>query len=249
MQRVLHVAMISFLIKKRQEFSDAQKAKRVAKKLANTRHRLSSTTPLEAINGKLPKLLTGDIILIRKKKGGIGRTIFRKITNSYWDHIAMVIFAKNIERGYSTNVIIESIQGSSNRPFYFGAEIHALDKYLNDPKEFDIGIKRVTWLTRPLRHRIRSYALMNIDTPYYPLKTWRLIRAYIFFMAKKKVLSRQRYSCSALVQKAYYEAVDPNDRTKVLFGNRAFTPMQLLDITSPADFAKSPLSEWIYNRR
>ena len=58
--------MISFLIKKRQEFSDSQKAKRVAKKLANTRHRLSSTTPLEAINGKLPKLLTGDIIFINQ---------------------------------------------------------------------------------------------------------------------------------------------------------------------------------------
>lgn len=239
--------MISSLFKKQQELRNLHNEKKIVKKLAHTRYQHVAVTPLERVNGKLPKLLTGDIVLIRKKHGGLGRAIFRRITNSYWDHIAMVIFGKNLERGYSTNIIIESIQGSSDRPFYFGAEIHALEKYLNDPKEFDIGIKRVTWLTRPQRHQIRSYALMNIDTPYYPLKTWRLVRAYIFFMTKKKVLTRQRYSCSALVQKAYYEALDPKDRTKVLFGNRAFTPMQLLDITSPADFAKSPLSEWIYN--
>ena len=240
--------MISFLFKRQQELRNLHNEEKIVKKLANTRYQQVTATPLERVDGKLPKLLTGDIVLVRKKNGGLGRTILRRITNSYWDHVAMVIFGKNLERGYSTNIIIESIQGSSDRPFYFGAEIHALEKYLNNPKEFDVGIKRVTWLTRAQRHEIRSYALMNIDTPYYPLKTWRLIRAYIFFMTKKQVLTRQRYSCSALVQKAYYEALDPKDRTKVLFGNRSFTPMQLLDITSPADFARSPLSEWIYNK-
>ncbi|MFO0765137.1 MAG: YiiX/YebB-like N1pC/P60 family cysteine hydrolase [Patescibacteria group bacterium] len=238
--------MVALSLSHQQERGRSRTVRVAVRKLENV-VRDRGLTPLEKIHGRLPVLLTGDIVLIRKKKGGLARELLRRITNSYWDHTALIIFGKNQERGYSNNVIVESVQGSSSRPFYFGSEIHSLDKYMKEPDKYDIGIKRVTWLTRDLRHRIRAYALMNIDTPYYPLKTFRFLRAYLFEMTKKVVMSRQRYSCSALVQKAYYEAVNIEDRTKVLFGNRALTPMQLLDTTSPADIAKSPLSEWIYN--
>lgn len=205
-------------------------------------------TPLEQINGALPELRTGDIVLIRKKKGGLARSLLRALTNSYWDHTALIVFAKNSENGYSNHIIVESVQGASSRPFYFGSEIHLLHRYFMDPDSYDVGIKRVTWLTREKRHRLRSFALMNIDTPYYKLSTWRFLRAWLFPSFRQKIMARQRYSCSALVQKAYYESVDDKERLQVLFGDRRFTPIQLLDITSPGDIAKSSLSEWIYNK-
>lgn len=210
---------------------------------------IEGLTPLECLNGKLPSLLSGDIILIRHKKGGMARRILRLITESYWDHTAMVMYRKNIDRGYASNVILESLQGGWSRPYYFGAELHRLDKYLNDPKKYDIGIKRITWLNKTMRQRVRAFALAYVDTPYYPYWTWKFFRGLISEKYRKRILATQRYTCSALIQKAYYEAASLEDRQRILFRKMDAMPIQLLDITSPADIANSEACEWIYNHQ
>ena len=213
------------------------------------RNEQSTLTPLERVNGRLPTLLSGDIVLIRHKKGNLARKILRRVTDSYWDHTAMVMYRKNQARGYSSNVILESLKGGWTKPYYFGAELHRLDKYLNQPDKYDIGIKRFTWLDKTLRQRVRAFALAYVDTPYYPYWSWKFIIGLFSPAVRKRILATQRYTCSALIQKAYYEAVDFKDRQRILFRTLEYMPIQLLDITSPADIANSTTCDWIYNQR
>lgn len=228
------------------EYKHRKKATRVLKVLKR-RDEEDKVTPLERVHGRLPTLLSGDIVLIRHKKGSLARKILRIITDSYWDHTAMLMYRKNPARGYSTNVILESLKGGWLKPYYFGAELHRLDKYLNHPDKYDIGIKRFDWLDKPLRQRVRAFALAYVDTPYYPYWTWKFLLGLIFPSVRQKILATQRYTCSALIQKAYYEAIDLEDRQKVLFRKLDYMPIQLLDITSPADIANSTATVWVYN--
>ncbi len=211
------------------------------KHLSNKRH------ALEKVHGDLPDLQTGDIVLVRHSTGGPMRYFLRRITNSYWDHSALVIFGKDPEKGYATNLIIEAIQHGIGKAYTSGVEIHRLEKYLDDPKRYDIGIKRFPFLDDDLRRRVRAFVLMNIDTPYYKLYTFKFLLAWLSPMFRKMMLNRQRFSCSGFIQKAFYEAVDWEERSKVIFRNIGYTPIQLQEITTPADIAKSDACKWIWN--
>ncbi len=204
--------------------------------------------PIERIHGKLPSLLTGDIILVRHKKGGLARILLRALTKSYWDHSGLVIFTRSSKQGYASDIIIESIQYSLTKSIHHGAEIHRLEKYLLEPDKYDIGIKRFSWLKKPQRRRVRAFVLTNIDTPYYPLVSIKLFIGLLSKNLREWILQRQRFSCSGLVQKAFYEAVEWKDRSRVIFRNVGYTPIQLQDITSPADIAQSVNCDWIYNK-
>lgn len=203
---------------------------------------------LEKIHGIIPKMEVADIVLVHHKKG-LARWLLRKVTKSYWDHTALIIFAKDKKRGYSNDIIIESIQHGMNSSFKRGVEVHRLDKYLNNPKKFDVGIKRITWLDDEMKHRVRAFMLMNVDTPYYPLFTTKFLLAWISKSYRKHLLRRQRYSCSGLVQKSFYEAAEWNDRSDVIFRGPGYTPIEIQEITSPADIAKSDACEWIWNKK
>lgn len=205
--------------------------------------------PLEKINGPLPELRIGDIVLIRHNRGGMMRWFLRKVSDSYWDHAALVIFPKNAMKGYGADIIIEAIQYGFTTSLRRGIEIHRLEKYLEDPKKFDVGIKRIAWLDEKMQNRIRAFVLMNVDTPYYPLSTVKFFLAWISKRYRSLLMRRQRYTCSGLVQKAFYEAADWEERSKVIFRNVGYTPIQLQDITSPADIAKSQVGTWIWNKR
>ena len=125
-------------------------------------------TPLEEVNGALPELKIADVVLIRHKHNLL-RFFLRKVTNSYWDHSAMVVFARNPSKGYASNIIAEAVQHGSFETRRRGVEIHKLEEYLNYPDRFDIGIKRFTDIDDTLRDRVRSFMLMNVDAPYYRL--------------------------------------------------------------------------------
>lgn len=204
-------------------------------------------TPLEHIHGKLPTLMVADIVLIRHKDN-LTRALLRKITNSYWDHSALIVFTKNPALGYSHDIIEESIQFGLLNKVRRGVELHRLEKYLNDPEKYDVGIKRVPILDDDIRERVRSFMLMNVDAPYYRLPFLDFFFAWLSKGIRAYVLRRQRFSCSGLIQKAFYEASDWNNRYQLVFRKYGGTPIELQDLTTPGDFATSPNCEWIWNR-
>lgn len=204
-------------------------------------------TPLEKIHGAIPQLKIGDIVLVRNKKGGWTRAILRKLTNSYWDHAALVVFPRDLSRGHLHDIIMESFQYSWRSTFVPGATMLLLDHYLEEPDKYDVGILRFDWLDLKTRKRIRTFALMNVDTPYYPIRFPFFFLALISKKYRRRFMQRQRYSCSGLVQKAFYEAVDREDRRKVIF-RKGYTPIQLQDIVAPGNIPHNPYISWVWNK-
>lgn len=222
--------------------------KSVTRKQQRTVHEEHDLTPLERINGPLPPLQVGDIVLIHHKKG-LNRFFLREITESYWDHSAMVVFTRDPNMGFSHDIIEESIQVGLRNTLRRGVEIHRLDKYLWNPELYDVGIKRVPGLSDEIRERIRSFMLMNVDAPYYRLPTLDFLTAWLSKRVRKYVLARQRFSCSGLIQKAFYEASDWNTRPKLIFRKYGGTPIELQELTTPGDFGTSENCQWIWNER
>ncbi|MBU0531285.1 MAG: hypothetical protein ABIG32_03510 [Candidatus Uhrbacteria bacterium] len=203
-------------------------------------------TKLEKLHGQLPPLKPADIVLIRNKHSFF-RKFLRRITNSYWDHTALIIYPRG-SYAICFSVIVESI-----RPGLFsflssrGVVLHRLDKYLDNPKKFDVGIKRVPDLTDEERKQVRTFMLTNVDAPYWP---WHYIQimlgSYLPFI-RKRILNRQRFSCSSLIQKAFYDAMDQDHKKKVVFKEGVWSPIELQELTNPGDIGKSKNCEWIYN--
>lgn len=211
-------------------------------------------TPLEKIRGRLPPLKAADIILVHIK-GSPLRSLIRRVTKSYWDHAAMIVYSQD-DYKLEHNIIIENTKPLHSWIFFLldyfpeGTEVHRLNKYLNNPKKYDVGVKRVLWLSDEHRRRISSFMISAIDTPYWHLSLWNFFMAWIWPRYRKLFLRHQRWSCSALVQKAYYESVDNwPDRSKLVFKEGDLSPIEMQDIVSPAEIANSANSEWIYNQR
>jgi len=197
-------------------------------------------TPLEKKIGKIPKLQEADLIFIHTKKSLL-RVLLRKVTDSYWDHIVLVLFPKNKKKGNYYNLIIEAVDPR-------GIEIHKLNKYLSDPNKYEIGVKRVPGLDELTRERILSFMLMNVDAPYYKLSFIKLLIASLSDDYSREYLGRQRYSCSGFVQKAFYEASTWKQRDKFIFRKDFLSPLELQEITTPGDIASSDKSIWLYNK-
>ncbi len=205
-------------------------------------------TPMEKIHGPMPPLKIGDIVLVRHRKIWV-RAFLRKVTGSHWDHSALVIFAKNPEKGYLSNIIIEAIQYRAKDSVRRGTEVHKLDKYLNRPDLYDVGIKRFEGIDDEMRSRARSFALMNVDAPYYRLPFFDFLFAALSKRVAAYVLRRQRFNCSGLVQKAYWNAADWSERHKFAFRDLGDSPIELQELVTPADIAKSDVCAWIWNER
>jgi len=210
-------------------------------------NRRYTATPLEKLRGRIPPLKVGDIVLVRHKRGGLTRKFLRYVTNSYWDHAAMVLFPREPERAHRHTIIVEALQIGPNTSLRHGVNLHLLDKYLRRPDRYDVGICRLSWLNKKDRKRIRTYMLLNLDTPYYPLSFFKFLLARLFKGYRRNFLLTQRYSCSGLIQKVLYEAVELKDRRKIFF-KTGFTPIQTLDVVAPADIAKSHAVEWVWNK-
>ncbi len=161
----------------------------------------------------------------------------------------MVVFTKDATRGYTHDIIEESIQFGPLNALRRGVELHRLTKYLNRPDLYDVGIKRCDDLDEPTRERARSFMLMNVDTPYYRLPTMDFLFASFSKKIRDYVLARQRFSCSGLVQKAFYEASDWRTRPHLIFRKYGGTPIELQELTNPADIASSDNCRWVWNQR
>lgn len=196
---------------------------------------------IESIHGELPQLQEADIVLIRTKKGLL-RKLLRTVTNSYWDHSAFVFHPKDPKKGSYYNLLVEAVEPN-------GIEIHKLDKYINHPEKYDIGIKRVPKLSPQIKERIVTFMLLNVDAPYYRLKLRRFLLAVISKKYSEKLLGRQRYSCSGFVQKAFYEAASWEERERFIFADDLLSPIELQETITPGDLGESSKSIWIYNEQ
>lgn len=205
-------------------------------------------SPMEKVNGALPQLQVADILLVRHKRVLL-RYFLRKATGSYWDHSAMVIFARNPVKGYASNVIAEAVQHGTWAWGRRGVELHKLEQYIERPDLYDVGVKRFIGIDEEMRDRVRSFMLMNVDAPYYRLPLADFFFAAVFKWVRKRVLKQQRFSCSGLVQKAFYNASDWNRRQDFAFRELGDSPIELQELVTPGDIALSDKCAWIWNER
>jgi hypothetical protein len=204
-------------------------------------------TKLEKSVGRMPPLKRADIILIRHKHNLL-RSFLRRYMGSYWDHTALILYPSEVSRGRQSHVLIESIQ-TGTHAFYAsrGVAIHLLGKYLNHPELYDVGIKRVPGLTDDERIRVTHFMLMNVDAPYWPWKHLTIALAAFIPAFKRSSSLRQRFSCSGIIQQAYYDTLNWDEKARVVFKAGAWSPIELQELTSPGDIGSSTCAEWIYN--
>src|SRR3989344_1585275 len=193
------------------------------------------------------RLQIADIILVHGE-----RSLYRAIqkrSGSYWNHVAVVLQPPRPELGIRGAFIIGAIDS--------GIEVHRLRKYSEDMGKFDIGVKRFPGLTEEMRQHILSYMLNKIDSPYdymrlvgYLLEgTLRaILPKKLFKKVRRAIISAQPNSfvCSTFIQHAFFESVPAKMQTRTFARERLRSPAEMDEIT-PADFARSPNYEWIFN--
>ncbi len=105
---------------------------------------------LEAWEKIEPKLQLVDIILVRTKGTFIGWAI-RKLTKSYWDHVALVFAVPNPKLQFYNYLVIEA-----NRK---GLEVHRIQEYTKNFRHYDIGVKRVHGMDDATSERVLAFML------------------------------------------------------------------------------------------
>jgi hypothetical protein len=196
----------------------------------------------------LPPLLPGDIILVRHKRH-LARRFLRRIFGSYWDHAVMVIFPRDPAMHLSHTIVSESIRERGTYTWWKlrGVSLRPLTRFLSKPGKYDIGVKRVPGLTDEERERVVKYMLMNVDAPYW---TWSYLKAALaaFFPPYRKIfLARQRFSCSGFIQQAFFDSVEWDKRRAVIFRDNLWSPIELQELITPADIARSDNAVWLHN--
>ncbi len=196
----------------------------------------------------LKELRVGDIVLMRYHRGAIYRAI-REIDRSHWNHAALVFDVLDDGQGHRTILVIEAMPG--------GIEVHRLKRYLDDPKRYEIGFKRMPILDDQSRSRFLGFFLDVLGTPYdFTRLAAFLLRKYILrfggakaqeYLAKRAVNTDQ-FICTSFAQRAYYLAVPPELREKTLFRrDRSLDFLTRMEQITPGDIARSPNTEWLYN--
>lgn len=205
-------------------------------------------TALEKINGPTPQLKPVDIVLVHNKHS-LFRFFLRQVTESYWDHSALVMYPRSNKNEMLYSVIVESIRpGLAGLVGSRGVALHRLDKYFNDPKKYDVGIVRVEGLSNEERAQVRLFMLANVDAPYWPWHYIEVMLAAMLPPLRPWILRRQRFSCSSLIQKAFFDALGDKYKSRVVFKTGVWSPIELDELTSPGDIAKSKNVTWIYNK-
>lgn len=187
------------------------------------------------------KLQRADILLVRNREryNVVARGI-QKMTDSYWNHAALVFTIKQKENPLFHDTLIIEALGR-------GMELHKIDRYTKRPDKYDLGVKRITGLSVEDQRKIRAYVMQNVDVPYdYP----RLVGFFFGLLTGRYndyLVNNDSFICSSFIQSAFYHAIDSKEK-KILFREVKEISDTTLGYTSPGDLAKSGESEWVYNR-
>lgn len=168
---------------------------------------------------------------------------------SYWNHVAVVLQPPRPDLGIRGAFIIGAIDT--------GIEAHRLRKYSEEMDRFDIGVKRFPGLTDEMRQHILSFMLNKIDVPYdYTRVFGYLFEGALRFLLPKKLFKRVRrfiitsqpnsFVCSTFIQRAFFASV-PHKIQPQTFARERLHSLVEMDEVTPADFARSPNYEWVFN--
>lgn len=193
------------------------------------------------------QLQLADIILVHGT-GYIHRAIQER-SGSYWNHTALVLQPPRPDLGIRGAFIVGAIDS--------GIEVHRLRKYSERSYRFDIGVKRLPGLTESVKQHILSFLLNKIDQPYdYTRLVGFLLENFLKSFLSKKMFKKLRravissnpdsFVCSTFMQHAFFESVPRQMQTKTLVREHLRSLAELDEVT-PADFARSPNYEWIFN--
>lgn len=204
----------------------------------------------EAVNG----LEVGDLVLFHKRTGLFQRMIRRASGNAFWNHSAMVFDV--IEVGGKKEVIlIEALDK--------GIEIHRLDRYTNNERDYVLGFKRLPGLTEPQKERIRGFFLDAVDTPYdfvtalswlFKQPVLKVLGMRVKDFLERLAIDPTLYVCTSFSQRAFYLALPPNERDRAFFISDHKETMDLnflfrmVDI-APIDIARSKNTVWLWGER
>lgn len=192
-------------------------------------------------HGPLPPLEVGDIILVHTKHD-IGRSIFRKVTNSYWNHTGLILYPRGFE-GAQKDLYAEGLHGRFR--------LHTLDHLLNHPELYDIGIKRVPNLSFEMQRRIIGLTLLSLDVRtvrHRFIGTKYFLALYLPWL-KNILFARPYRSSTSFVQTIYLQAADWKDKASVAFQEYLASPLETQSLITPKEIAHSPRCTWIYNKK
>lgn len=197
------------------------------------------------------KLQLADIILVRTKKSVIA-SVIRKVTGSYWDHVALVFMVPNKKLSFYNYLVIEA-----NRK---GLEVHRIQEYTENFRKYDIGVKRILGMDDATKKKVLSFMLNQVDKPYdIPRILGFLLRSFDVNVLKdfsRLFVDKQDFICSTFIQEAFLKALPQGQQDKAMFveinnckHNKNSDKDDLLNYVSPADVANSDNAKWLYNER
>ncbi len=193
-----------------------------------------------------PKLKKADILLFHTKKGFIPPNV-RKLTNSYWNHSALV-FAGSDDLPFGRPLIVEAIE--------YGIEVRQIRKYADHQDVYDIGVLRYPGLTDEQREQlVQSFVLNYIDTPYdygrlfafYAFGFLRHFAPHVYRLVIKKMMHKNQFLCSTFVYKAFrfIKGYDQKLFNTMLDQNLMIEEHEFY---TPGKIATNKEFKWIYNQ-
>lgn len=202
-----------------------------------------------SLENAIKDLRIGDIVLLRRKKGFL-RLLIGDTTKSYWTHVALVFHISRISAFPPAILIVEANDD--------GIEIHRLDHYINNPKFYELGFKRMKGLTEEERERFRGFYLDAVDTPYDHRRIETFLAHFYFErltgktyqdFITKRVVNPDNFICTTFAQRAYYLAVAPSKRSSVLFRKEepGVNFLERMELITPYDISSSECTSWLYN--
>jgi hypothetical protein len=192
-------------------------------------------------------LKVGDLVMVNADT--VLGSVVRRTTGSHWSHVAIVFDVPDVSSTEHDVLIVEAA---------WQVEIHRLTAYTHEPETYEIGFKRLDFLTDAERERFRGFFLDAVDTPYDTHRLWSFVVESAIAWTKgvnvnyneaRKYIDTKNFICTSLAQRAFYLAVSPEKRGRTLFRGqeKGLDFLRLMEDISPGHIARSENTSWLYN--